>query len=411
VTTRIVIVGNGPAAVSAVEAIRRFDAISDLVMIASDIARPYTPCFLGQYVSGRIGLDELALRSEDFYERLRVELRAGDRVVAVLPAEHEIVLGSGEHLAYDRLLLACGATSVEPDIPGIEGPGVAGFRGLADADEIRSRVGSVRDAVVLGSGFVAMEAAEALATAGAGVTVIARGDRVLRRLFDAQVAGLVEQRIAEHGVRVLKRCELVEVVRDASSGSVTGVVLGDGTRLPCELLVLAVGVHPNTGLVDGTGIDVGTGILTDASMRTSVPDVWAAGDVAEPEIGGVRKMNLIHPNAVLTGRVAGQSIAGVGRPMSSHFAEMNVLTVFGTSYLSVGTLSSTDVLVREDERGQLLKILVEDGVVRSVQMVGNVARGGLYAALIGRRLPAGVSERLLSPEFNFGDIETWPFDD
>jgi nitrite reductase (NADH) large subunit len=406
---KIVIVGNGPAAVSAVEAIRRLDTASDIVMLAADSARPYTPCFLGQYVSGRVGLGELALRPEDFYETQRVELRSGDKVVAVLAAEHEVVLESGEHLDYDRLLLACGAESVIPDVPGVKGPGVAGFRGLADADEIRSRVGSVRSAVVLGSGFVAMEAAEALVDAGVEVTVVARSDRLLRRLFDRQVTDIVEERVAEHGVHVLKERDVVEVVRDAGDGSVTGVVFGDGTRVPCQLLVLAVGMRANTALVDGTGIEVGEGILTDASMRTSVPDVWAAGDVAEPEIGGVRKVNLIHPNAVLTGKVAGQSIVGAGHPMASHFADMNVLTVFGTSYLSVGTLGAGDALVRVDDRGQMLKVLLEDGVVRCIQMVGNVVRGGLYAALIGRRLPEGVSERLLSPEFNFGDIETWPF--
>jgi nitrite reductase (NADH) large subunit len=406
---RIVIVGSGPAAVSAIEAIRRFDQASDVVMLAADSVRPYTPCFLGQYVSGRIGLDDLALRPEDFCSRLGVDLRAGDKVVAVRPAEHEVVLASGERVAYDRLLIACGAESVVPDVPGIEGQGVSGFRGLADADAIRSRLGSVREAVVLGSGFVAMEAAEALVDAGVGVTVVARRDRLLRRLFDRQVTDIVEQRIAEHGVRILKGRDLVEVIRDESDRSVTGVRLGDGAVVPCQLLVLAVGMRANTMLVEGTGIEVGAGILTDASMRTSVPDVWAAGDVAEPEIGGVRKMNLIHPNAVLTGKVAGQSIAGVGRPMASHFADMNVLTVFGTSYLSVGTLGSEDALVRVDDRGQMLKVLLEDGVVTCVQMVGNVARGGLYASLIGRRLPEGVSERLLSPEFNFGDIETWPF--
>lgn len=410
-TVRIAIVGNGAAAVSAVEAVRGIDPVSEIVMLAGDSARPYTPCFLGKYISGRIGLDELALRPGDFYERSRVDLRVGDRVVSVLPEDHELVLASGEHLAYDHLLIACGAESVVPDVSGIEGPGVVGFRGLSDADEIRAKLGSVRNAAVLGSGFVAVEAAESLVEAGVPVTLIARRDRLLRRLFDRQIADVVEESITGHGVRVLKERDLVQVVRDPGDGSVTALLLSDGTSVPCELLVLAVGMRANTAMVQGTGIEIGDGILTDASMRTSVPDVWAAGDVAEPEIGGVRKMNLIHPNAVLTGKVAGLSIAGVERPMSSHFADMNVLTVFGTSYLSVGSPGNGCSLTRTSTSGHVLKIIIDDDVVTGVQMVGNVARGGLYAALLGRRLPEGVSSRLLSPDFNFGDIETWPFAD
>jgi nitrite reductase (NADH) large subunit len=406
---RIVIVGNGPAAVSAVEAIRSVDAVSDILMLAGDSDRPYTPCFLGKYISGRIGIDELALRPGDFYERFRVDLRVGDKVTEVLPDEHKLLLASGERLAYDRLLIACGAESVVPDVPGIEGPGVVGMRGLADADEIRARLASVRHAVVLGSGFVALEAAEALVDAGVPVTVIARGDRVLRRLFDHQVARLVEERVVARGVRVLKERDLVAVERDAADCSVTGIVLSDGAVVECELLVLAVGMRANTAMVEGTAIELDRGILTDELMRTNLPDVWAAGDVAEPEIRGVRKMNLIHPNAVLTGKVAGLSIVGVERPMSSHFADMNVLTLFGTSYLSVGSLGGNEALSRTDASGDLLKVVVEDDVVRGVQMVGNVSRGGLYAALIGRRLPEGVSVPLMSPDFNFGDIETWPF--
>lgn len=408
---RVVIVGNGAAAVSAVEAIRAIDPVSDIVMLAGDSARPYTPCFLGRYISGRIGLDELALRPEDFYETYRVDLRVGCTVASVLPDDHALVLTSGERVDYDRLLIACGAESVVPDVPGVAGPGVVGFRGLSDADEIRARLGSAQHAVVLGSGFVAVEAAESLVESGANVTMIVRRERLLRRLFDPEIAAIVEERITGHGVQVLKERDLVEVVRDPQDGSVRAVKLSDGTSLPCELLVLAVGMKANTSVVEGTAIQIGDGILTDASMRTSVPDVWAAGDVAEPEIGGVRKMNLIHPNAVLTGKVAGQSIAGVERPMSSHFADMNVLTLFGTSYLSVGSPGDGRALTATDSAGHVLKIIIDDGVVTGVQMVGNVARGGLYAALLGRRLPEGVSSRLLSPDFNFGDIETWPFAD
>jgi phenylglyoxylate dehydrogenase epsilon subunit len=159
----------------------------------------------------------------------------------------------------------------------------------------------------------------------------------------------------------------------------------------------------------GSSIEVAEGIVVDESMRTSAPDVWAAGDVAEPEIKGVRRTNLIHPNAVLTGRVAGASMAGVERQMPAHIADTNVMTLFGRRFFSAGSMGSGAVLSRAHPNGDLLKVfLTGEDAVCGVQMVGNVTRGGLYQSMIGRKVPKGYAERLLSPSFNFGEISSWP---
>lgn len=405
---RIVIAGNGPAAISAIESIRLYDETCEIVVVSPECDRAYTPCFLGRYVSGRIDLDELYFRPDGFYDRQHVEVLR-DAVVGVTPEEHLVHLEGGGSLGYDRLLLALGAGTVEPDVPGLEGAGVVGFRDLSDAEKIRALSADGRRALVLGSGFVAMEAVEALVEIGMDVSVVVRTDRILRRLFDADVAAAVEADIASHGVRFLKDNGLASVERD-DTGRLVAALMTDGERVECDLIVTAVGMRPNTHVVAGTGMGVGDGILTDDHMRTNIPDVWAAGDVAEPEIAGVRRVNLIHPNAILTGRVAGASMVGVHRPMSSHFRDMNVLTVFGRSYLSVGTIDSSESLSRIDDDGGLVKVFLDHDVVMGIQMMGDVTRGGIYAALIGRRLPDGVADRLMSPEFNFGDIETWPFE-
>jgi len=406
---RIVIAGNGPAAISAIEAIRLYDDQCEVVVISPECDRAYTPCFLGRYVTGRIDLDELYFRSADFYERQRVDVLR-DALLQVLPEEHAVRLESGETLGYDRLLLACGAGTIEPDVPGLQGAGVVGFRDLNDAERIRELVVGSRRALVVGSGFVAMEAVESLVEVGMDVSVLVRTDRILRRLFDPEVAAAVEADVAAHGVHFVKDADLVSIERD-DDGNPVAAVLADGRRIECDLIVTAIGMRPNTHVVAGTEIAVHSGILTDHHMQTSVSDVWAAGDLAEPEIAGVTRVNLIHPNAILTGRVAGAAMVGVHRPMSSHFRDMNVLTLFGRSYLSIGSIDSPESLSRADEDGDVVKVFLDDGVVMGIQMGGDVTRGGIYAALIGRRLPDGVAERLMSPEFNFGDIETWPFEE
>lgn len=400
---RIVIVGNGPAALSAVEAIREKDGTSDISIVSGEACGPYTPCFLGKFVAGTAGAGQLALKPDDYYERYGVELLTGRAATKVLPEKHEVVLEDGTAIGYDRLLLAMGAAPVIPDIPGLSGEGVFYFKSLSDAEAIRKRAGRGCNAVVLGSGFVGAEIAEALSEAGCAVTLVARRDRILRRIFDAEVAGMVEAHMSAHGVRFAKRVELVDVERDSATGDLRAAVLSDGVRLPCDLLVVGVGMRPNVGILAGSSIAVGEGVLTDDAMRTSVPDVFAAGDVAEAEIAGLRKVNLIHPNAVASGAVAGAGMVGVQAHMSAHLPDMNVLTVFDRSFLAVGALEGAAVLRQATLPGSLVKVFVDErGLIKGVELVGDVTRGGLYGSLIARGVRADAVPDLLAPSFNYG---------
>lgn len=399
---RNVIVGNGPAALAAVEAIRETDPASDITVVSAEGGCAYTPCFLAKYVAGAIDEDGLALKCEDFYEKHRATLLAGKTVTEVRPEENVVVLEDGTKLDYDRLLLACGAEPVTPDGLELSGPGVFYFRSLADAVAIRGMAKGVRDVVVLGSGFVAMEIAEAVTELGAQVSLVARTDHILRRVFDAEVADLVEAHMSRNGVRFLKCCNLVGVERDAD-GALVAAILDEGQRIPCGMLVVGIGMRPNDRMVAGTGIAVASGILTDDAMRTSVDNIFAAGDVAEAEIGGVRKLNLIHPNAVAAGRVAGTNMAGGEARMESHLADMNVLTVFGKSFLAVGALEGEQMLRRAVGTERLVKVFADaDGRMRGVELAGDVARGGLYASLITRGVCVDDVPDLLAPSFNYG---------
>jgi NAD(P)H-nitrite reductase large subunit len=406
---RLVIVGNGPAALSAVEAARRADAACDITVVAGERARAYTPCFLSRHVCGEIDGEQLALKGEDFYDKHRVGLRPGVAAVGVRPAEKVVTLADGDTIPYDRLLLACGASPVMPPVPGLQGDGVVAFKSFGDAESIRARATATGDAVVLGSGFVAVEIAEALAKLGLRVTMVARRERILRRIFDAEVAGLVEGHLARNGVQIVKERDLREVERSGSRRHLAAAVLSRGERLPCDLLVVAVGMQPNLGILSDTGIETARGVLVDDRMRTSVPDVFAAGDLAEVEIGGVRKVNLIHPNAVLTGGVAGSVMAGRDRRMEEHLGDMNVLTLFGRSFLSAGALEGGRVLERREDSRGLVKIFAgEDGFVSGVQLAGDVTRGGLYRSLIRRRVPVAAIPDILSPRFSYGSTLRLP---
>jgi NAD(P)H-nitrite reductase large subunit len=400
---RIVIVGNGPAALSAVEAIREKDGECDIIILSAETARAYTPCFLAKYVAGTIDAADLALKCDDFYETYRVALVTGQAVTAVLPEDNVVVLQDGSRVPYDKLLLACGAEPVIPDGPDLAGEGVLFFRSLADAEGIRAAAVHSRHIVVLGSGFVAMEVAEALVESGASVSVIARRDRILRRIFDAEVAGMVEDHMSRNGVVFVKGRDMVGVERSGDTGKIVAVVLSDGEKLRCDMLVVGVGMRPNIRVVAGTSVATDHGILTDAAMRTSVPNIYAAGDVAESEIDGIRKANLIHPNAVAGGHVAGYNMAGGDQRMSAHLAEMNVLTVFERSFLAVGALEGEKVVRRVVGSGGLVKVFADGaGLIKGVELVGDVTRGGVYASLIARQVSLEAIPDLLEPSFNYG---------
>ena len=400
---RIAMIGNGPAAIAAVEAIRETDPVSDIIIVSDENGCAYTPCFLGKFVAGVADAGTLALKCADFYETNQVELLTGSAVVSLEPQDGEIVLESGARIAYDRLLIACGADPVVPDAPDLSGEDVYYFKSLADATAIRARAQEAHDVVVLGSGFVAMEIAEALTEAGAKVSVIARTDHILRRVFDSEVADMVQKHMALHDVRFLKCCDLVGVERD-EHGALIAAVLSDGARVPCQMMVVGVGMRPNIDIVAGTSIACDRGILTDDAMRTSVPDIYAAGDVAQADVGGVCKVNLVHPNAVATGRVAGLNMIGGVRKMTAHLPDMNVLTVFGRSFLAVGSLEGEHVLSRTGVAGDMVRVFTDKaGIITGIELVGDVTRGGLYGSLIARGVHADDVPGLLSANFNYAE--------
>jgi NAD(P)H-nitrite reductase large subunit len=220
--------------------------------------------------------EKLALKSEGFYEKHRVTLSSGVAATSIRPAENSVTLADGNALAYDRLLLACGAAPLLPVVPGLAGSGVLTFKSFDDAVAIRALSALLGNVVVLGSGFVAVEIAEALAKLGMRVTMVARRERILRRIFDAEVAGMAEERLTRNGVRIFKQRELREVERFGMRRELTTVVLSRGERVACDLLVVAVGMQPNLGLLPAGYPGRGALSTTGCARRANIfaPATW-----------------------------------------------------------------------------------------------------------------------------------------
>lgn len=394
---RIIIIGNGAAAIGAVEAIRRWDRDCVVTIVSKEREPVYTPCFLSNYLSGEIDKGRLYIRDSRFYDENKIETIFGNAALEV--RDKWIRLSDGRKLPYDRLLIAAGSSPVVPQLPDIEGEGVFSFKTIADADGIRSAIADAGEAVVMGAGFIGLEVAEALKKRGVKVTVIEREDRILPRMLDNEMSGIVREHLENNGIRIItgKEIRLIRRVR----GRLSGLDIG-GETVPCRLLILAAGVRPNLEMIRDGFVKVRHGILVDDRMKTNIENIYAAGDIAEMETMGIRKINPIWFNAVKGGEVAGLNMIGIEKRYDIPLVDMNVVTLFGLSVLSAGIQEGAKTIKVHDSKGVRKIYLDEDGLVAGVQLIGDVTKGGLYLSLINKRLPVKDEMGILSYRFNYG---------
>jgi NAD(P)H-nitrite reductase large subunit len=407
---KIVIIGNGPAAVAAAEAARASDGHCEISMISKEAVPFYSPCPLAEVVEASVPREHLFLRDEGFYRDTGIATLFGRPATAIDTQARKVVVGSGAdatHVAYDRLLVAAGARAVMPPIPGLaDTPGVFALKTLADADGIVARLPGAHRAVVIGSGFIGLEAAQALVRRGLAVTVVEALGQVLPQMLDAEMAALVETRLRGHGVDVR-----VNSPAEAVLGGKAGVsaVRAGGQEIPCDLVVCAAGVRPDLALLAGSGIATATGILVNEFMETSLPDVYAAGDIVEGfDRQGQRRVLPIWPNAVNGGSVAGANMVAARSRSYRGLDSINVVRIFDLPVASFGSANGERSL-RYTNNGVVKKLSLVGGKVVGAQFFGDVNATGLYHELMNKGVDVGAFEsELLSPNFGYGRLVPRP---
>jgi 3-phenylpropionate/trans-cinnamate dioxygenase ferredoxin reductase subunit len=273
-----VIVGGGLAGAKAAEALRTEGCDGRIVLFAEEPELPYErPPLSKDYLRGESPREKARVHPEAFYADHDIELRIGTAVTGIDPAAGEIVLSHGERLHYDRLLLATGAHPRRLDVPGAELDGVLTLRNLVDADALRARLPFVSQLVVIGAGWIGAEVAASARQIGCAVTVVERADVPLQHVLGPEIGGVYADIHRGHGVELLTGAALKGFDGDSR---VERVQLDDGRAIDCELVVVGVGVTPRTELAEAAGLAIDNGILVDETLQTSVPGIFAAGDVA-----------------------------------------------------------------------------------------------------------------------------------
>ena len=306
---RLVVLGAGAAGASAVETLRREGFEGEIALVDRDDAGPVDrPNLSKDYLAGKAPEEWLPLRPKSFYEERGVELHLGSAAVALDTRKKQLTLQNGTTLDYDALLYAPGAEPVRLPLPGADLPHVLSLRTLGDSRAIIALAESARRAVVIGASFIGLEVAASLRARSIEVDVVAPEPRPLAKVLGDEVGAFVQELHESHGVRF----HLGRKPRSIASDAVT---LDDGQALPCELVVMGVGVRPVVELARAAGIDVDGGVLTDAQLRTSAEGVFAAGDVASYAAGDHERRRVEHwVHAERQGAAAARNMLGRARP-------------------------------------------------------------------------------------------------
>jgi nitrite reductase (NADH) large subunit len=386
----VVVIGNGIAGVTAAEFVRRRHPDCELHVVGQEIHPLYNRIGICRLIYGRSAMQGLYLQPEAWYEQRHITCWLNTRARRVDVAERRVVLGTGESLGFDRLILAMGSSSVVPPIRGFGMPGSFVLREAGDALGIRSyaqRHGA-RSAVVAGGGLLGLEAAHALQQFGLGVTVLERSPRLLRKQVDERCSELLAGYFSDLGIEIVRVAEVAAV---EGAERVEQALLLDGRALRCDLLLVCAGIRPNAELARDAGIEVGHGVLVDEHMRTSAPGVFAAGDVAESDGQVVG----LWPTAVAQAEVAAVNATG-GDQRFAHAKRAVILKGVGLDLAVAGRIEPIPgdevIVVSGAGRYEYAKLVVAAG-----ELVGGLVLGRsadvprLLAAVRGR---ASVGDRM-----------------
>ncbi|HEX6577428.1 MAG TPA: FAD/NAD(P)-binding oxidoreductase [Jiangellaceae bacterium] len=310
-TAPFVIVGASLAGAKTAEALRDLGHDGRIVLVGDETEHPYErPPLSKDYLTGKADRDTVYVHQPSWYDEHDVELRLGTTVTAVDPGSHRVILDDGASLDYAKLLIATGSTPRPLQVPGADLDGVLYLRRLADSDRIRQTLHEGSRIVVVGGGWIGLETAAAARMAGLDVSVLERSELPLLRVLGAEMAQVFDDLHRAHGVHMYPGVTVAEVA--GRGGAAEAVVLDDGTHLPADAVVAGVGITPVTELAEAAGLDVDNGILVDEHLRTSDPDIYAAGDVANayhPRLG--RRLRVEHwANALHQPAVAAVGMLG-----------------------------------------------------------------------------------------------------
>ncbi|NQT46324.1 MAG: NAD(P)/FAD-dependent oxidoreductase [Candidatus Omnitrophica bacterium] len=403
-----VIIGGSAAGVMACEAIRKRDEKAKITLVSDEKLPLYSRCLLTYLLAGQITEDKLTFRDPDFYKKNKIDAILGVRAKSIDVKKRAVKLSNGKSILYDKLLLATGANPKSIDIPGVDKEGFFTIRRIDDARGMIKLMDKVKRVVVLGGGLIGLRDAYALMHQGKKVSVIAKSSQVLSQMLDKEAADIIRDTLVANGIEVKTQAAAKEIT---GGKTVEGVLLDDGTKVDCQMVIVGKGVIADIALAKGSGIKTHWGFLVDEYMATNVKGIFAAGDCAETRdlASGEMTINGLWPCAVEQGGIAGANMTGEKIAYEGSLS-MNSVEFFGLPAISMGiTKPKTDdyeTLVFENRNKNLYrKIVLKDNLICGAVFINGVESAGVINVLMRKRIDiSGIKERLVDNNFSFATV-------
>ena len=377
---RYVIIGNGAAAAGCIEGIRSHDREGGITVVSEERHPVYSRPLISYLLQGRTDTERMRYRPEDFYSRNGCRVLYGRTAVSIDPEARSVILDDGTDLPYGELCVATGSRPFVPPFEGLDSvENRFSFMTLDDALSLKAALTKDSKVLIAGAGLIGLKCAEGIRDIAGKITVFDMADRVLSSILDAECAAAVQKHLENSGIEFM--------LGDTASRFESGrAVMKSGREADFDVLVLAVGVRANSGLVRDAGGKVNRGIIVDSGMRTSLKNVYAAGDCAEGYDAslGENRVLAIMPNAYMQGCAAGTNMAG-GKAVFDTGISMNSIGLFGLHIMSAGTYDGE--MSETSENGSLRRFFVKDGLLKGFMIIGETDRAGIYTSLVRERIP------------------------
>ena len=403
--SRHTIIGGGVAGVTAARELAGRVPDDGEIHILSAESYPYYPRpLLWRFIAGAMEQEQLYFQPLSWYEEKGIQFHLDTDVTALDGEAHRLTLGDGSEISYDRLLLATGARPFLPPVEGTDKSGVFTLRTLDDAKRIKAHAEQVPQAVVIGGGLLGLETARAIHEAGPSVRVIEIADHLLPRQLDAEGARVLRALLEEQGLEITTGSIVEAVLGDQS---VEGVRMKEGWSIEAQLVLFSTGIRCRAALAQEAGLEVNRGAIVDEQMRTSVEDIFAAGDIAEFEgdVGG------IIPPAMDQAKVAAANMVVPGSEVYAGTLPTTTLEVAGARVTSLGQYNpepddAYQIFRHTDsERGLYRKFVLEDSRVVGAILLNDPPRAGLARQLIDREVHISEGlDRLVDDDFDLRSL-------
>ncbi len=406
---RHVIVGAGIAGTLAAETIRKLDPKSSITLLGREPFYPYCRPMTTMLLEGKITPEEMVIREASDFRSQDIELLLGESVQEVNMAERKVETEQGQVISFDRLLIAAGADPVNIEADGCDLGNIFCMRRWKEAEAIAEILPDVRSALVVGGGLVGIKAAQALVHRGVRIVMAEKLAYPLPLVVDPKSGAVISRRLENMGI-ALRMGATVSAF--GGNGVVKKAFLDDGSKVPCDLVVIAVGSRPAVSFLETGAVTVDEGIQVDSYLETGVEGIYAAGDAAEAMdiVLQRRKVNAIWPVAVEQGITAGMNMAG-RRVRYRGSMGRNVLRIGDLDVLTGGLVNPPpgedyEILEDEDPRRKTYRKLVFQGdFLKGLVMLNRVEKGGILLSMIQNQVPVSIEkERLFDPGFDFSQL-------